>query len=80
MTTQVVGEITTTKDFNSKFKLSSRDMMLTEQELLKGKNSSMHTKIFVSKWEWHHPITIKKFGRLFNKLIKIEMEKLTNKK
>ena len=80
MTTQEAGEITMTKDFNSKFKLSSRDMTLTEQELLKDKNSSMHTETYAFKWAWLLPITTRKCGRLFNKLTRTEMEKSTNKK
>ena len=74
VTTVKDGEIIMIKDFSKTFKWSSKDMIKTILVNWRDNNSSMHTEIFVSQWEWLPQIATKTSGKLFSNAIQTEME------
>ena len=54
-----------------------RNTIEMEHISLKDNNSSMHTEIFVSQWEWHLLKVSRKYGKLSSSVIRTEMEEST---
>lgn len=74
------GTTIMTRDFSNKFKSFSKNMIKITLDSSRDRSSSMLTETFACKWEWLLQITISKFGKQYNRRIKIAMERLTNKK